>query len=77
MHNGKRRNQVKPILAAIADKGKYYKKYRSEMIHGKLRKPYIVGDTEGPGVKDNCYKVDFSIVGDIIMSFILKLLCYD
>ena len=55
--------QAKLILAAMADKGKYYKKYRPEMIHGKPRRLYIVGnDMEGLGAEENCYKADFSIL---------------
>ncbi len=55
--------QAKLILAAMADKGKYYKKYRPEMIHGKPRRLYLLGDDmEGLGAEDNCYKADFSIL---------------
>lgn len=54
--------QAKLMLAAMADKGKYYKKYRPEMIHGKPRRLYIVGSMEGLGAKENCYKADFSIL---------------
>lgn len=55
--------QAKLMLAAMADKGKYYKKYRPEMIHGKPRRLYIVGnDMEGLGAKENCYRADFSIL---------------
>lgn len=55
--------QAKLMLAAMADKGKYYKKYRPEMIHGKPRRLYIVGDDmEGLGAKENCCKADFSIL---------------
>lgn len=55
--------QAKLILAAMADKGKYYKQYRPEMIHGKPRRLYIVGnDMEGLGAKENCYMARFSIL---------------
>lgn len=55
--------QAKLILAAMEDKGKYYKQYRPEMIHGKPRRLYIVGnDMEGLGAKENCYKAVFSIL---------------
>lgn len=55
--------QAKLMLAAMADKGKYYKKYRPEMIHGKPRRLYIVGaDMEGLGARENCYRADFSIL---------------
>lgn len=54
--------QAKVILAAMEDKGEYYPKYRPEMIHGKPRRIYIVGDMEGLGSKENCYKAQFSIL---------------
>lgn len=54
--------QAKLILAAMADKGKYYKKYRPEIIHGKPRRLYIVGGMEGLGVKENCYEAKFPIL---------------
>ncbi|MEY8336964.1 MBL fold metallo-hydrolase [Lachnospiraceae bacterium 62-35] len=54
--------QVKLILTAMEDKGKYYKAYRPEMIHGKPRRLYIVGDMEGLGAEKNCYEADFSIL---------------
>lgn len=54
--------QAKLILAAMADKGKYYQKYRPEMIHGKPRRLYIVGDMEGLGTKENCYEAKFPIL---------------
>ncbi len=54
--------QAKLMLAAMEDKGKYYKAYRPEMIHGKPRRLYIVGDMKGLGVGQNCYPADFSIL---------------
>ena len=54
--------QAKLMLAAMEDKGKYYSKYRPEMIHGKPRLLYIVGDMEGLGRKQNCYKADFWLI---------------
>lgn len=54
--------QAKLMLTAMADKGKYYAKYKPEMIHGKPRRLYIVGDLEGLGAAQNCYKADFSIL---------------
>lgn len=54
--------QAKLMLTAMEDKGKYYRKYRPEMIHGKPRRLYIVGDMEGLGWEQNCYKADFSIL---------------
>ena len=54
--------QAKLILAAMEDKGKYYAKYRPELIHGKPRRLYIVGDMEGLGAEQNCYRADFSIL---------------
>lgn len=55
--------QAKLMITAMADKGKYYKKYRPEMIHGNPRRLYIIGnDMEGLGVKENCYRADFSIL---------------
>lgn len=55
--------QAKLMLAAMADKGKYYKKYRPAMIHGKPRRLYIVGDDmEELGAKENCCRADFSIL---------------
>ena len=54
--------QAKLIRIAMADKGKYYAKYRPEMIHGRPRRFYIVGDMEGLGAEQNCYRADFSIL---------------
>lgn len=54
--------QAKLILTAMADKGKYYPKYRPVLIHGKPRRFYIIGDLEGLGAKENCFKADFSIL---------------
>lgn len=54
--------QVKIMLAAMEDKGKYYKMYRPELIHGKSRRFYIVGNMEGLGEKQNCYEAKFSIL---------------
>lgn len=55
--------QAKLMLAAMADKGKYYNKYKPEMIHGKPRRLYIIDyDMEGLGAKENCYKADFPIL---------------
>ncbi len=54
--------QAKLILTAMEDKGKYYPRYRPEMIHGKPRRIYIVGEMEGLGAAQNCYKADFSIL---------------
>lgn len=54
--------QAKLILTAMEDKGAYYSKYRPEMIHGKPRRFYIVGDMEGLGAEQNCYEADFSIL---------------
>lgn len=53
--------QAKLILAAMADKGSYHE-YRPELIHGKPRRFYIIGDMEGLGAKQNCYRADFSIL---------------
>lgn len=54
--------QAKLMLTAMADKGKYYRSYKPEMIHGKPRRLYIVGDMEGLGAEQNCYEADFSIL---------------
>lgn len=54
--------QAKLMLAAMEDKGKYYRKYRPEMIHGKPRQLYIVGDMEGLGAEQNCKEAKFSIL---------------
>lgn len=54
--------QAKLMLTAMEDKGEYYKKYRSELIHGKIRRLYIVGNMEGLGRGQNCYKADFDIL---------------
>lgn len=55
--------QAKLMLTAMEDKGKYYPKYRPEMIHGRPRRIYIVGDDmEGLGYRQNCYKADFHIL---------------
>lgn len=50
--------QAKLMLAAMADKGSYHE-YRPELIHGKPRRLYIIGDMEGLGYRQNCYKADF------------------
>lgn len=50
--------QAKLMLAAMADKGNYHE-YRPELIHGKPRRFYIIGDMEGLGYRQNCYKADF------------------
>lgn len=54
--------QAKLMLAAMKDKGKYYRKYRPEMIHGKSRQLCIIDNLEGLGAKENCCKADFSIL---------------
>lgn len=54
--------QAKVILAAMEDKGKFYAKYRPQMIHGKPRRFCIVGDMEGLGLKQNCQEAKFSIL---------------
>lgn len=54
--------QAKLMLAAMEDKGKYYKKYKPEMIHGRPRRIYIVGGMEGLGAKQNCYQAKFDIL---------------
>lgn len=51
--------QARVILAAMEDKGKYYKKYRPGLIHGKPRQFHIVGDMEGLGPRENCCAADF------------------
>lgn len=54
--------QAKLILAAMGDKGKYYREYQPELIHGKPRMLCIVGDMEGLGAEQNCCKADFTIL---------------
>lgn len=54
--------QARLMLTAMEEKGKYYPKYRPEMIHGKPRRLYIVGELEELGAEQNCYKADFSIL---------------
>lgn len=54
--------QAKLMLAAMEDKGKYYKEYQPELIHGKPRMLCIVGDMEGLGTEQNCCRADFSIL---------------
>ena len=54
--------QAKLILAAMEGKGKYYREYQPELIHGKPRMLCIVGDMEGLGAKQNCCRADFSIL---------------
>ena len=54
--------QARLMLAAMEDKGKYYPEYRPEMIHGKPRRLYIVGNMEGLGAEQNCYEANFSIL---------------
>jgi len=54
--------QAKLILMAMADKGKYYVRYRPELIHGKPRRFCIVGEMEGLGAEQNCWKADFFIL---------------
>ncbi len=56
--------QAKVMLAAMRDKGKYYPQYRTEMIHGRPRRIYIVGDMDGLGQKENCYQAEFPILKD-------------
>ncbi len=53
--------QAKLMLAAMADKGSYHE-YRPELIHGKPRRLYIIGDMEGLGAEQNCCRADFSIL---------------
>lgn len=52
--------QAKIMLAAMEDKGQYYKMYRPEMIHGKPRTLNIVGSLDGLGEKENCKEAKFS-----------------
>lgn len=54
--------QAKLILAAMEDKGKYYAKYRPEMIHGKPRRFCIIGGMEGLGEKQNCQSACFKVL---------------
>lgn len=42
--------QARLMLTAMEDKGKYYPKYRPEIIHGKPRRLYIVGGLEELGI---------------------------
>lgn len=53
--------QARLILTAMADKGIYHE-YRPELIHGKSRRFYIIGDMEGLGTEQNCFSADFSIL---------------
>lgn len=53
--------QAKLMLAAMADKGNYHE-YRPELIHGKPRRLYIVGNMEGLGAGQNCGRAVFSIL---------------
>ena len=50
--------QAKLMLAAMADKGNYHE-YRPELIHGKPRRLYIIGEMEGLGYRQNCHKANF------------------
>lgn len=54
--------QARLMLTAMEDKGKYYPKYRPEIIHGKSRRLYIVGGLEELGAERNCYEADFSFL---------------
>ena len=55
--------QAMLIRTAMEEKGKYYKAYRPEMIHGKPRKLYIVGsDREGLGEAEDCGRAEISIL---------------
>lgn len=54
--------QAELILTAMADKGKYYARYRPKLIHGKPRRFCIVGEMEGLGAEHNCCKADFSVL---------------
>ena len=54
--------QARLMLAAMEDKGKYYKAYQPEWIHGKPRRLYLVGNMEGLGAKENCYEAKFDIL---------------
>lgn len=56
--------QAKLMQIAMEAKGKYFAKYRKEMIHGNPRRIYIVGDMEGLGAEQDCYPADFSILKD-------------
>ena len=51
--------QARLMLTAMEDKGKYYPKYRPEMIHGKQRKLCIVNDLDGLGPDQNCQEAKF------------------
>lgn len=54
--------QARLMLAAMEDKGKLYKAYQPEWIHGRPRRLYIVGNMEGLGAKENCYEAKFDIL---------------
>lgn len=54
--------QARLILATMEDKGKYYKKYKPEMIHEKPRRLYIIGGMVGLGARQNCYEAQPSIL---------------
>lgn len=53
--------QARLILAAMANKGIYHE-YRPELIHGKPRRFYIIGDMEGLGAEQNCFRAKFSVL---------------
>ncbi|HBA47219.1 MAG TPA: hypothetical protein DCZ91_05365 [Lachnospiraceae bacterium] len=58
--------QAKLMVAAMEDKGGVtrgrYPEYLPEMIHGKPRRIYIVGNMEGLGYGQNCHEADFDIL---------------
>lgn len=54
--------QAKLMLAAMRAKGRYYPTYGAELIHGRPRLLYIVGDMQGLGKEQNCYEADFNLL---------------
>lgn len=54
--------QAKLMQIAMKAKGKYFARYRREMIHGKPRRIYIVGSMEGLGAEHDCYSARFDIL---------------
>lgn len=52
--------QAKLMLLAMEDKGRYYARYRPEIVDGKPRTIHIVNGMEGLGLEQNCEAAEFS-----------------
>lgn len=52
--------QAKLMLLAMKDKGRYYDRYKPEIVNGKPRTLHIVNGMEGLGLGQNCEEANFS-----------------